>query len=195
VRSLGGAAALQHELGYEHPGVIRSAGDEIEALLAAGDHVAAGDRLAVLGRQAARTGSRWAQAVTRRCRGLLEAANHRLDAAQACLQEAAEDPLVPDPLEKARTLLALGAVLRRARRRSQARESIEEALAAFQAMGASVWTAKAAAELYVSVKTVEAHLSSIYRKLGVRSRTELAAHLLSPPTPGNGRDSTDSPGP
>lgn len=35
-----------------------------------------------------------------------------------------------------------------------------------------------AAEIYLSPKTIEAHLSSIYRKLGLRSRTELAAHLL-----------------
>ena len=34
-----------------------------------------------------------------------------------------------------------------------------------------------AGELYLSVKTVEGNLSRIYRKLGVRSRTELAARL------------------
>lgn len=34
-----------------------------------------------------------------------------------------------------------------------------------------------AAELFMSVKTVEANLTRIYRKLGVRSRTELANHL------------------
>lgn len=32
-----------------------------------------------------------------------------------------------------------------------------------------------AAELELSAKTVEAHLSRVYRKLGLRSRTELAA--------------------
>ena len=31
-----------------------------------------------------------------------------------------------------------------------------------------------AAALYVSVHTVEAHLSRVYRKMGVRSRAELA---------------------
>jgi DNA-binding NarL/FixJ family response regulator len=34
-----------------------------------------------------------------------------------------------------------------------------------------------AAALFVTVKTVEAHLSRIYAKLGVRSRAELAHRL------------------
>jgi DNA-binding NarL/FixJ family response regulator len=34
-----------------------------------------------------------------------------------------------------------------------------------------------AAELFLGVSTVEAHLSRVYRKLGIRSRTELAARI------------------
>ena len=34
-----------------------------------------------------------------------------------------------------------------------------------------------AAAIFLSPKTVEHHLSSIYRKLGVRSRTELARRI------------------
>jgi DNA-binding CsgD family transcriptional regulator len=37
--------------------------------------------------------------------------------------------------------------------------------------------AEIARELQVSPKTVESHLTRIYRKVGVRSRTELAALL------------------
>jgi DNA-binding CsgD family transcriptional regulator len=32
-------------------------------------------------------------------------------------------------------------------------------------------------ELYISVRTVETHLGRIYRKLGVRSRSELSAYV------------------
>jgi DNA-binding NarL/FixJ family response regulator len=39
-----------------------------------------------------------------------------------------------------------------------------------------------AAELFISRKTVEHHLSQIYRKVGVRSRTELAGLMASEQT-------------
>jgi DNA-binding CsgD family transcriptional regulator len=37
-------------------------------------------------------------------------------------------------------------------------------------------------ELFISARTVEANLTRIYRKLSVRSRTEVAARLRSNPT-------------
>ena len=40
---------------------------------------------------------------------------------------------------------------------------------------------EAAATLFLSPKTIEAHLSRIYRKLDVRSRTELAALMRGEP--------------
>ncbi len=45
---------------------------------------------------------------------------------------------------------------------------------------------EAAAELYLSVKTVEFHLSHIFAKLGIRSRRELAGQLSTPA--GDGRE-------
>ncbi len=40
-----------------------------------------------------------------------------------------------------------------------------------------------AAELYMGLRTVEAHLSAVYRKLGVRSRSELTRHWTQRPDP------------
>ena len=37
-----------------------------------------------------------------------------------------------------------------------------------------------AAQLYVSIYTVEAHLSRVYAKLGIRSRGQLARRLRAP---------------
>jgi DNA-binding CsgD family transcriptional regulator len=37
-----------------------------------------------------------------------------------------------------------------------------------------------AAELYVSVKTVESHLGHIFAKLGIRSRKDLTARIGAP---------------
>jgi ATP/maltotriose-dependent transcriptional regulator MalT len=47
-----------------------------------------------------------------------------------------------------------------------------------RAVGRGLSNVDAAAALFVSRKTVEAHLTRVYRKLGVRSRTELACLLL-----------------
>jgi DNA-binding CsgD family transcriptional regulator len=35
--------------------------------------------------------------------------------------------------------------------------------------------------MFVTVRTVESHLTSVYQKLGVRSRTELASRLAANP--------------
>jgi DNA-binding NarL/FixJ family response regulator len=51
----------------------------------------------------------------------------------------------------------------------------EEAVASLVAAGRT--NREVAAELVVSIKTVESHLAHIYVKLGVRSRTELAVEL------------------
>ena len=54
----------------------------------------------------------------------------------------------------------------------------EEAVAGLVAQGRS--NKEVAAELFLSVKTVQYHLTRIYAKLGVRSRTELAARRAGP---------------
>ena len=88
------------------------------------------------------------------------------------------DSLGAEPwAERARSELA--ATGERARPRTlRATEELtpqELQLARIVAKGAS--NREAAERLFVSRKTVEAHLGAIYRKLGLRSRTELAARL------------------
>jgi DNA-binding CsgD family transcriptional regulator len=51
------------------------------------------------------------------------------------------------PFERARTELALGAHLRRARRRSDARDPLRSALHEFERLGAAPWSDRARAEL------------------------------------------------
>ena len=52
---------------------------------------------------------------------------------------------------------------------------VEERIAAL--VGSGQTNREVAATLFVSVRTVESHLGRIYRKLGVRSRTELSRHV------------------
>jgi DNA-binding NarL/FixJ family response regulator len=128
----------------------------------------------------------------------------------------------PARLEYARALADFGAALRRAGRRSDARDPLRQALDLADACGARPLAERARQELraaggrprrprisgagaltaserriagmavdglsnpeiaqalFVTKKTVEAHLGSAYRKLSIHSRAELAAALRSP---------------
>jgi DNA-binding CsgD family transcriptional regulator len=90
----------------------------------------------------------WAQATAARCRGLLLTARGDNDGALAALGEALDHhERSPQPLERGRTLLALGTVQRRAKHRGDARETLRQGLELFDALGAALWAEKAAAEL------------------------------------------------
>jgi DNA-binding CsgD family transcriptional regulator len=187
----------------------------IEAFAAVGDLDRAADLLDALYDRARAIDSEWERAIRARSQGLVRAARGDYDTALAAFDEALiEYERLHLPFERARTLLALGALQRRLKQRRAARESLEAALAVFEELGAKLWAQIAhtelrriagrtpagdvltpteqrvaglvaegyankeiAARLFVTVKAVEANLTHIYAKLGVRSRTELARLL------------------
>ena len=181
--------------------------EEAEALLS--DRVTA----------ARRTGRPHAIAVFLRCAGVVHAD-------EASFHEALEwHDRWPNRWERARTALCYGELLRRLKRRADARTSLRAALEGFEAVGSELWADRARAELratgerarrrdpstlddltpqefqvarlvatgltnrdvaarlFLSPKTIETHLSKVFRKTGVRTRAELAHRF---------RDSPDS---
>ncbi|MBV9605440.1 MAG: AAA family ATPase [Solirubrobacterales bacterium] len=203
----------RHSAGFLEPGSPPFPSDAVEALVAAGridEARAMNDAWERLGRELDRprllaTGARG--------RGLITAAEGDPTAAVAILHEALDHHArFPVPEERARTHLALGATLRRAGHRRDARNTLEEALATFEQLGYPLWAERARAELarlagrkpadteltaterqvaelvaqgrsnrdvadalFITVRTVEANLTRIYRKLEIRNRAELAA--------------------
>jgi DNA-binding CsgD family transcriptional regulator len=209
VESLRRARHLAEDQHVSPDSLVLPLADEVEALALAGE-AEEGTRLAALLDE---TELRWAEPVIRRAKGVTAAARGELDEAVTLLRAAVEaEADLPLPLEQARSRLALGRTLRRAKQRSDARAALAEAGRRFEEIGASLWAAQAAKELarvggrsvdtdgltaterriaglvaegrsnkeaaaalFVSVKTVEVTLTRVYRKLGVRGRSELAA--------------------
>jgi DNA-binding CsgD family transcriptional regulator len=130
------------------PGSIRFVTDDVEALVRLGELDAAARQLATFEQHAQRLGRRSALAAAYRCRGLIAAAAGAADEAQAeCTRALDEFEQLRLPLEKARTLVALGLAQRQARQRRDARNSLERGLRLFEELGASLWAERARAEL------------------------------------------------
>ena len=104
--------------------------------------------LAQLDRLGATLERPWLLVMSCRGRALLSAARGDLRASYQELEQALvlHDRL-DEPFERARTLVVLGNVLRRDRKKRAAREALESALEIFDQLGAILWEAKTQAEL------------------------------------------------
>jgi tetratricopeptide (TPR) repeat protein len=130
------------------PGAIRFPGDEIECLISLGEMERARSLIQQLEERGKELDRSWALAVAGRCRGLLEAALGRPNEAMAAIERALDEhQRLPDPFERARTLLVLGNVQLQAKDRDGSRRPLEEALAIFDSLGAVIYSGKASAEL------------------------------------------------
>ena len=128
--------------GLEEPTLVPWAPDLVEAYVRGGRDSDARRVLAALERQAASSATEFAGAAAARCRGMLEP-----DFEPEFATALAHHDRRPMPFERARTLLALGRRLHRARRRAEARDRLREALAGFERLGAAPWVAQANNEL------------------------------------------------
>jgi DNA-binding CsgD family transcriptional regulator len=130
------------------PSAIRFVVDYVEALIELGRRAEALELLDWYEGNARRLERAAAVASCMRCRGLLASADGRMDAALAAFEEALDwHAKVELPLDRGRTLLALGVAQRRAKRRREARETLEKARAIFERIGAALWAERARAEL------------------------------------------------
>jgi DNA-binding CsgD family transcriptional regulator len=122
--------------------------DFVEALIELGRTDEAVDVLGWYEKNAHRRERATALASCARCRGLLAAHEGSVDDAVGAYEKALERHAQAElPLDRARTLLALGATQRRAKRRREARATLEEALAVFEGIGAELWAERARDEL------------------------------------------------
>jgi DNA-binding CsgD family transcriptional regulator len=135
-------------LGWGSPDARPWTADYAEALLELGrvdEAVRAIDRWEA---DATRLGRDRVLAHVTRCRGLVAASRGAVDEALPLLEHAVErHDEVGDAFGRARALLALGVVRRRARQKRAARDAIGAALAGFEHLGAATWIEKARAEL------------------------------------------------
>ena len=147
-RQLGPLVARLEKNGVREPGSMRFVFDDVEALIGVGRVGEAEVLLDRVESRAQRLDRTSALAAADRCRGLLAAERGDLDDALTSLARAlSRHERDPVPLDRGRTLLALGATRRRARMKRPAREALERALAIFEHLGARLWAEKARAEL------------------------------------------------
>jgi DNA-binding NarL/FixJ family response regulator len=142
--------------------------DRIEAAARADERELAREWLAEFEAWAEGTGAPWARAVALHCAALLAADEREAEPLFAAALGAHAGS--GRSFERARTELAYGEALRRARRRIEAREHLRAALDGFEALGAAPWAERARLELRASGQTA--------RRRDPSTRDELTAQEL-----------------
>jgi DNA-binding CsgD family transcriptional regulator len=134
--------------GLRHPYIaLLSTPDLVEACARTGRHERAETAFTALERFAEPEGPTWARALAARCRAL------RAGGRDAALEFERALDLHADgarPFDTARTTLLYGELLRRERRRVDARAQLGAALETFEQLGAEAWARRARAELRAS---------------------------------------------
>ena len=139
--------AIESRAGYDH-GLCRILPEAVDALIEAGRLTEAEIQLQRLETYATKSDRPWAAAAAARCRAMFDAANGDLARAQTGLLQACDlHDRLGEPFERGRSLLALGIVQRRLKRKRDARETLERGLAIFDALGAQTWSQLTRAEL------------------------------------------------
>jgi DNA-binding CsgD family transcriptional regulator len=158
------AAAHAFLSAMSHPAIagMAAALDRIEAAAHAGRRDVALEWLAVLDAFASHTALPSAQARVAHCRALL--------AEGTLAEELFEEALTlhgrsSRPFERARTELAYGQLLRRARRRVAARAHLQAAIDKFDQLGAAPWADRARSELRAAGQTARKRNPSTVRQL------------------------------
>lgn len=122
--------------------------DAIEALIQVGRIAEAAPLIEALERNGRRFDRAWMSAVGGRGRSMLLAAMGELDDAHAAAQQAmVEHDRVAMPFDRARTLLLLGQLERRMRKKESAYANLAAALDLFERYNVPLWTGRARAEL------------------------------------------------
>ena len=176
------------ELGYGEPSVFPVLPNAIHALLEVGDRPEAERLLEQLEERGRALDSAWALSQAARLRALVAAEEGRTDAALSLIDEAlALHERMPVPFERGRTLLARGSILRRARRRREARETLRQALAIFEELETPLWVERTKEELArIGGRAASGDLTASERRLAElvaagRSNKEAAAALFVTP--------------
>lgn len=164
----------------------------VDALVGLGQHEVAREAALRYAERAVNKGQPWALARAERAVAMTSP-DEELDERFGCALDHHASTL--DTFELARTQLAYGARLRRARRRIDARPRLRASLATFETLGAAPWAERAAGELRATGETTQRRGASVIDQLtaqelqvarllsaGRTTREAAAALFLSPKT-------------